>query len=437
MATTNAVTIKAGTYVAVSDFASADVADLSIFGINFSLMFISNGTTFDGINIQTSAMGIPYLYYGSTLTFSTSWQNEAYKTVVLETDQGTSNDFADWFTACFTLQEQPSITDLTGTTWHIPSGWTATAGYGKFNVNCSNDYGEGNGFYIGYYDAQGMGDVVATADKVGIYQSGIPIYTPSSTVSFTFAITDGTDTTNTSLIEWLETNGELQEEPTTTDTVTITYGDRTITLTAGQKCTFKGGKVMQADIVATVSASEETEDELQGTWVFNDSVTVDVVQMVSYSFEFTSKNTAFIKLSTQIDGRIFYFTTDSSSITVMNDYGVWNDNDYKTINITSKLSEVENGDTLLTWLKANATKQGEVALISFTVAGTEYKAVEGMTWTEWCDSEYNTDGYYIDGTFVRPIAGIVVTNANSNIVSPSSTIINGYAYSRAGAGGAD
>ena len=151
MATSNAVTIKAGTYVAVSDFASADVADLSIFGINFSLMFISNGTTFDGINIQTSAMGIPYLYYGSTLTFSTSWQNEAYKTVVLETDQGTSNDFADWFTACFTLQEQP----------------------------------------------------------------------------------------------------------TTTDSVTITYGDRTITLTAGQKCTFKGGKVMQSDIVATVSASEE------------------------------------------------------------------------------------------------------------------------------------------------------------------------------------
>ena len=112
-----------------------------------------------------------------------------------------------------------AITDLTGTTWYVPSGWTATAGYGKFNVNCSNDYGEGNGFYIGYYDAQGMGNVVATADKVGIYQGGIPIYATSSTVSFTLAITDGTDTTNTSLIEWLEANGELQADDNLTEFV--------------------------------------------------------------------------------------------------------------------------------------------------------------------------------------------------------------------------
>lgn len=45
---------------------------------------------------------------------------------------------------------------------------------------------------------------------------------------------------------------------------------------------------------------------------------------------------------------------------------------------------------------------GEVKLISFTIEEgifppieVEYNAIEGMTWVEWVDSEYNTGGYYI------------------------------------------
>lgn len=33
-------------------------------------------------------------------------------------------------------------------------------------------------------------------------------------------------------------------------------------------------------------------------------------------------------------------------------------------------------------------------IISFTISGTSYQAEEGMTWTQWCDSNYNTDGDY-------------------------------------------
>lgn len=32
-------------------------------------------------------------------------------------------------------------------------------------------------------------------------------------------------------------------------------------------------------------------------------------------------------------------------------------------------------------------------MISFTIDGTAYQAEEGMTWSEWVNSEYNTDGY--------------------------------------------
>lgn len=72
--------------------------------------------------------------------------------------------------------------------------------------------------------------------------------------------------------------------------IEITYADKVFKLSAGQKITFKGGKVMQADIVAVVSAEE-------------------------------------------------------------------------------------------------------VKLISFTISGTTYQAVDGMKWYEWCDSEYAPDTF--------------------------------------------
>ena len=38
-----------------------------------------------------------------------------------------------------------------------------------------------------------------------------------------------------------------------------------------------------------------------------------------------------------------------------------------------------------------------ISLISFTIENTSYQAEEGMTWTEWIESEYNVDGYRIVG----------------------------------------
>lgn len=37
-----------------------------------------------------------------------------------------------------------------------------------------------------------------------------------------------------------------------------------------------------------------------------------------------------------------------------------------------------------------------VNLITFTVDGMTFQAEEGMTWEEWCESEYNTDNFYVD-----------------------------------------
>lgn len=39
-----------------------------------------------------------------------------------------------------------------------------------------------------------------------------------------------------------------------------------------------------------------------------------------------------------------------------------------------------------------AIQEGLVGTISFTIDGTEYTALSGMTWFEWVNSQYNTDG---------------------------------------------
>lgn len=119
------------------------------------------------------------------------------------------------------------------------------------------------------------------------------------------------------------------------------------------------------------------------------------------------------------------------------DFGSENGLTARTFSITSKLSEVENGDVLLAYLKANATKQSTTAttLITFTIGNTTFQAEEGMTWAEWVDSEYNTGGYkdgtdyvYFDwddgenGSFITTDGGI------GGQVKPTETIIADFNY---------
>ena len=69
------------------------------------------------------------------------------------------------------------------------------------------------------------------------------------------------------------------------------------------------------------------------------------------------------------------------------------------------------------------------SVISFTVhhSGSDdvvYNAESGMTWAEWCDSSYNTDGYSI-------LYGSVVYSDGIKTIqnqSPSDVIIGGTTY---------
>lgn len=111
-----------------------------------------------------------------------------------------------------------AITNLTNTTWNIPAGWTATAGYGIFSISFKlNDEVDCTGLDVGYngfLDNPNIADFIYVAAQHG----GGTSLTPSN--SFTIEILGGTDVSNTKLISWLEANGTqiIEELPSSKET---------------------------------------------------------------------------------------------------------------------------------------------------------------------------------------------------------------------------
>ena len=117
-------------------------------------------------------------------------------------------------------------------------------------------------------------------------------------------------------------------------------------------------------------------DELAGTWVFNDRLfgsTLGELLDIVFMFNFDSSGSHYVGIgisqSTRTDNEIAFMAfceNEDSSLQVYSSEPFdeaettgdrWLRESFKTITITSKLSEVTDGDKLLTWLRANATKQ--------------------------------------------------------------------------------
>lgn len=67
-------------------------------------------------------------------------------------------------------------------------------------------------------------------------------------------------------------------------------------------------------------------------------------------------------------------------------------------------------------------------LITFTIAGTEYQADEGMTWEQWVLSIYNTSGFIIMMDNYVGLRGEMVATSDTTYVTKSNVIINDFAY---------
>lgn len=68
-------------------------------------------------------------------------------------------------------------------------------------------------------------------------------------------------------------------------------------------------------------------------------------------------------------------------------------------------------------------------LITFTIAGTKYSAINGMTWEEWVNTGFNTSGFIIDSLAVRPPnSHNMVSYTNDDPCNRYDKITDGYAY---------
>lgn len=110
--------------------------------------------------------------------------------------------------------------------------------------------------------------------------------------------------------------------------------------------------------------------------------------------------------------------------------------------MASNLTVIENNvPTEVPVYEGAVIFEEEVKMISFTIDGTEYQAESGMTWAEWCESDYNTGGWYTDDDDVGKWGGtgyswaISTTDLIADRVSSSDVIISNFAYKAANASG--
>ena len=98
-------------------------------------------------------------------------------------------------------------------------------------------------------------------------------------------------------------------------------------------------------------------DPLAGEWlIFENPALLD--PRVRWSVDFTSNGKTYDTLEI-MSNYIFYGLGNQLNSAYVLDYdgkGEWKDENYRTVRFTSTLSEVENGEALVKWLQANATR---------------------------------------------------------------------------------
>lgn len=127
-----------------------------------------------------------------------------------------------------TYGTQLTIDDLTDTAWYVGSGWSATAGYGHFSVDCTCDV-EGIGALVPYSLSIGYRVMDITFEPYANWidawtNTGAPLNL-SPSYGFAVSFTSGTDVKNPALIAWLlEYGTQLKVADLTNTTWTVNEG---------------------------------------------------------------------------------------------------------------------------------------------------------------------------------------------------------------------
>lgn len=276
-------------------------------------------------------------------------------------------------------ESNEELTDLTGTTWvfNKPINFVYNSYKVNFVANISNYEVETLNFF-----EFGTGTQKISYESIDYYMMSLPDLDSSEYILFgstsdsfsklflnkmntenfisvaSIKFLSGEDIKNTNFIAWLQENATLVE----VEEVEIT------------------------DLTGT-------------TWELNDDLNLSYQESLNpmtsqFNINFNSDESTFDKLNfgyflNNLNNPFGAYYLGSSQTNVYSKDG-WSNENYKTIKITGG-TDATNAD-LIAWLQENATQ-----VISFTIKGTTYYAEPGMTWEEWCESDYSiTD----DGSFI-------------------------------------
>lgn len=280
------------------------------------------------------------------------------------------------------------LVDLTGATVRVPAGWslgdlgTYTL-YGIVSYYSTGAVPIHNTFVFDMLSGRSTG--IRFSDTAEATNKTI------SSGAFDLEITGGLDTTNSNLIQWFLDNN----------------------------ATIEGGVW-------------EEERTIQGKWKFNESISMGNFLWTEQTVNFTSNGTQYSSMRyTTVSEELAELYYDSTRVKNFGYITNWINEAYRDVDFGSTEQNVSDG--FYTYITSNATqveeeekkpiliknpiiligskakkvvvdninmtidvytKEVPVTLITFTINGTSYQAEEGMTWSEWVDSEYDINDYF-------------------------------------------
>lgn len=192
----------------------------------------------------------------------------------------------------------------------------------------------------------------------------------------------------------------------------ISLDGDTLTMTATDDRTEEFAILVDGVETATVETPKEETYAVSGTWVFNETIEVLADEEIPVSFY--SDGEYFVGIARYTNALQYKNSNDSTYYYVYDgtiEDGSWFDERYREVIFEG---EQEVSKEFYDWFTANAVRQ----TITFTIGTVSYTALSGMTWGEWVESEYNTDGYYIFNGFLKASGGRTV-----NTPYPSSEAV--------------
>ena len=298
----------------------------------------------------------------------------------------------------YTETSSSAITDLTGTKWLLNSSFSAISSP-TYYINKYNTY-YGEGYSTPFYK------VNFTCNNVNYYGLGTNTYEGT-----------GTSFPKSSLL-----HNQFEFITSSTSSAFFSLANKTQYQSYSSQASFNGwpattpsSSVISSNPIIITGGEDVTNANLI-TWLQSNATQVTTANV--YEISQTLSGLSHGNMTIQITPSSGY--TYPSSLTVTNGTLV-------SYNSSTGVAVISGDDT--TTVSGECSSAPTPALISFTIGGGDvYEAEEGMTWTQWCESNYNTDGYFSDGyTIVAPTYEYAVAY-NNIFVSSTDVIVENREY---------